>query len=67
MISFIIGVVATFYSANGELWASPLSKAWFGGADLTAFAAPIVTGIVYYLLSAGRISAAPLTVKSAQN
>ncbi|MCF8567274.1 cytosine permease [Alicyclobacillus tolerans] len=67
MISFIIGVVATFYTANGALWASPLSKAWFGGADLTAFAAPIVTGIVYYLLSARRTSAAPLAVKSVQN
>lgn len=51
MIAFIIGILATFFTANGALWVSPLSKAWFGGADVTAFAAPIVTGIVYYVLA----------------
>ncbi|WP_249226667.1 purine-cytosine permease family protein [Alicyclobacillus mengziensis] len=54
MGAYIIGVIATFFAANGALWASPLTKAWFGGADVTAFAAPIVTGIVYYIFSAGR-------------
>ncbi|KPV44547.1 purine-cytosine permease family protein [Alicyclobacillus ferrooxydans] len=54
MGSYIIGVVATFFAANGALWASPLTKMWFGGADLTAFVAPIVTGIIFYLVSAGR-------------
>lgn len=51
MVSFIVGVLATFFTANGAMWVSPLSKMWFGGADLTAFAAPIVTGIVYFLLA----------------
>ncbi|WP_284285588.1 purine-cytosine permease family protein [Alicyclobacillus fastidiosus] len=51
MVSFIVGVLATFFTANGAMWVSPLSKMWFGGADLTAYAAPIVTGIVYYLLA----------------
>ena len=51
MISFIIGALATFFTANSALWVSPLSKAWFGGADLTAFAAPIITGLVYYVLA----------------
>ncbi|EJY55716.1 permease for cytosine/purines uracil thiamine allantoin [Alicyclobacillus hesperidum URH17-3-68] len=51
MASFVIGVAATFFTANSALWVSPLSTAWFGGADLTAFAAPIVTGIVYFVLA----------------
>ncbi|GMA56957.1 purine-cytosine permease-like protein [Alicyclobacillus sacchari] len=51
MVSFVIGVAATFFTANSALWVSPLSTAWFGGADLTAFAAPVVTGIVYLVLA----------------
>lgn len=51
MIAFIIGVIATALTANSQVFVSPLSSAWFGGADLTAFAAPIVTGIVYYLIA----------------
>lgn len=51
MISYIVGIVATALTANSMVFVSPLSNAWFGGADLTAFAAPIVTGIVYYLVA----------------
>ncbi|WP_067621887.1 purine-cytosine permease family protein [Alicyclobacillus acidiphilus] len=51
MIAFIIGIAATFFTANSALWVSPLSNAWFGGADLTAFAAPIVTGLVYFIIA----------------
>jgi len=51
MSAYIIGIVATVFTANSMVFVSPLSTAWFGGADLTAFAAPIVTGIVYYLLA----------------
>jgi nucleobase:cation symporter-1, NCS1 family len=60
MAAFITGVIATFLAANGAWWHSPVTTAWFGGADLTAFAAPIVTGIVYYLLNVRRVSA-PVT------
>lgn len=51
MISYVVGVVATALTANSMDFVSPLSTAWFGGADLTAFAAPIITGIVYYLVA----------------
>ncbi len=51
MIAYIIGIIGTALTANSADFISPLSNAWFGGADLTAFAAPIVTGIVYYILA----------------
>ncbi|MDQ0191167.1 cytosine permease [Alicyclobacillus cycloheptanicus] len=55
MTAYIIGVICTALTANSEDFASPLSNAWFGGADLTAFAAPIITGIVYYLIAARHV------------
>lgn len=64
-VSFVIGAVATFYTINGADWVSPLTK-WFGGADLSAFAAPIVTGIVYGLLTLNRApSLSRMATKSA--
>lgn len=54
IIAFVIGAVATFLSVNSALWQSPLTNAWFGGADVSAYAAPIVTGIVYLLISPRR-------------
>ncbi len=56
MAAFIIGVAATFFTANSAMWVSPLSTAWFGGADLTAYAAPIVTGLIYYVLASKSVS-----------
>ncbi|QQE80086.1 cytosine permease [Alicyclobacillus sp. SO9] len=50
MAAFIIGVIATFLTVNNSFFQSKLTIMWFGGADLTAFAAPIVTGIAYLLL-----------------
>lgn len=67
LVAFVIGVVATVFTMNGALWASPLTKDLFGGADLTAFAAPIVTGIVYYLLAAGSQPASTMVAKSVNN
>jgi purine-cytosine permease-like protein len=54
IFAFVVGLIATFFTVNSQgLWVSPLSPKWFGNADLSAFTAPIVTGIVYYLLVAG--------------
>lgn len=66
MISFLVGIVVTFFTANGQMWASPLTKDLFGGADVTAFSAPVITGIVYYLLAA-RTQPANEMVKEAAN
>lgn len=50
IIAFGIGIVATFFSVNSALWVSPLSTHFFGGADISAYVALIVTGVVYALL-----------------
>ncbi len=54
MTAFIIGVAGTFWTVNSALWVSPLSKDLFGGADLSAYAAPVITGLIYYLLNLKR-------------
>ncbi len=54
MIAWFVGVVATALTVNSSITQlNTLSPMLFGGADLTAFTAPIVTGIVYFLI-AGR-------------
>lgn len=50
MIAWIVGVAVTALTANAVLWVSPVTSL-FGGADMTAYAAPIVTGILYYLMA----------------
>ncbi|RIV24159.1 allantoin permease [Alicyclobacillaceae bacterium I2511] len=57
MVAFIIGVVGTFWTVNSALWVSPLSKELFGGADLSAYMAPVITGLVYYWLTVKRQTA----------
>lgn len=68
MIAFVVGAFATFWTVNSyPLWVSPLSNAWFGGADLSAFVAPIVTGIVYLLLNLRGVPSTVSTRKSILN
>ncbi|MDP9729489.1 purine-cytosine permease family protein [Alicyclobacillus tolerans] len=65
IVSFIIGIVATILCVNSQLYVSPLSNQLFGGADLSAYAAPIVTGMVYYLLASRKIRKQANLLKSA--
>lgn len=58
--SFFIGAVATFWTVNSALWVSPLSTDWFGGADLSAYVAPVLTGLLYFALTKLGGTAAPV-------
>ncbi len=51
LIAFFVGAFVTFWTVNSALWISPLSTHWFGGADLSAYVAPVFTGLLYFALS----------------
>jgi NCS1 family nucleobase:cation symporter-1 len=57
IIAFILGLAASFAFSNSDLYHSPLMTGLFGGTDLSFEAGMLVAGIVYFLMSKGRIAA----------
>ncbi len=47
---WLIGSVGAFLFTNSALWASPLTKAWLGGADISVFVGILVAGGLYLLV-----------------
>ncbi|MGA8016279.1 MAG: cytosine permease, partial [Candidatus Dormiibacterota bacterium] len=45
---WIIGSVGAFLFTNSSLWASPLTTAWLGGADISVFVGLLLTGALYF-------------------
>jgi purine-cytosine permease-like protein len=45
---WIVGSAGAFLFTNSALWASPLTKMWLGGADISVFVGLLLTGGLYF-------------------
>jgi nucleobase:cation symporter-1, NCS1 family len=53
--AFVLGLTASVFCSNSDLYASPLMIRLFGGTDLSVEAGILVAGLLYYVLLGGRI------------
>jgi nucleobase:cation symporter-1, NCS1 family len=44
---WVVGSLGAFLFTNSTLWASPLTKWWLGGADISVFVGLVLTGALY--------------------
>jgi len=54
--AFVLGLTASVFCSNSDLYASPLMIRLFGGTDLSCEAGIVVAGTLYYVLLRGRIA-----------
>jgi NCS1 family nucleobase:cation symporter-1 len=55
--AFVLGLAASVACSNSDLYHSPLMTQFLGGTDLSFEAGMLVAGVIYYLMSKGRIAA----------
>jgi cytosine/uracil/thiamine/allantoin permease len=56
--AFVLGLAASVACSNSDLYHSPLMTQFLGGTDLSFEAGMLVAGVIYYVMSKGRIAAA---------
>ncbi len=47
VVCWVIGSIGAFMFTNSTLWASPFTKWWLGGADISVFVGLLLTGALY--------------------
>jgi nucleobase:cation symporter-1, NCS1 family len=58
VVAFVLGLAASLFCSNSDLYHSPLMTHLLGGTDLSFEAGMLVAGFVYYLLSRSSITPA---------